>query len=78
MMNRYKYMIALQGDDPGELLSQIKAIPHVFSIHSMYAMDGVHYAYLNFDKPVNIRVKRPEKSKKNLDQLQKEINSKEK
>jgi len=60
-MNNYKKMLVLSAKSAEELADQIKSLPYLFDIVSIYGMSGRHYAFLNMDRPVRI-VKSKEKN----------------
>ncbi len=55
-------------------MDQIRSIPTMFSIVSMYGFDGKHYAYLNFEEPVKIVTRKEVEKRKSVIELQNKLN----
>lgn len=72
-LNQYKEMVVLVGSDENDLLNQIRSIPHVVSIVSMYAAGTRHYCWLVSDRKLKLVKQEPEK-RKSLEDLKKKLN----
>jgi uncharacterized protein (DUF2249 family) len=75
MLNKYRRMQVISDSDPEKLMERIRAFTEMFDIIALYGVNGRHYAWLRFDRPMDMRLENNSKKKaKSLEQITKELN----
>ncbi len=52
MLNKYRRMQVISDSDPEKLMERIRAFTEMFDIIALYGVNGRHYAWLRFDRPM--------------------------
>jgi hypothetical protein len=73
-LNKYKKMQILSDSDPEKLLDLIKSQYVAFDIVALYGVNGRHYAWINFDRPMDMRVEKSKRKTLSIDDMNKELN----
>lgn len=75
MLNKYKRIQVISDSDPEKLMERIRGFIEMFDIIALYGVNGRHFAWLRFDRPMDMRIESNSKKKmKSIEQLTEDLN----